>query len=272
MNGDGKVDLIFQGNVNTFYVSLSTGSGFYPAAQWLDHGDTFHAGQAQYADVNGDGKADLIFQGNVNTFYVSLSTGSGFTPAAQWLDHGDTFNAGQAQYTDVNGDGKVDLIFQGNVNEFYVSLSTGSGFAPTSTWMDHGESFQAGRAQYADMNGDGKADLIFQSNSNEFIVSTSNGPFPDKLISTNNGVGGTTTITYKPSSQYDNDVFPFILQTVSSISVDDGNGNTSTTDYTYSGGLLDYETKELRGFEYVKVTDPAGTTTETWFKQNEIFK
>ncbi|MCP4303430.1 MAG: hypothetical protein GY788_00815, partial [bacterium] len=88
----------------------------------------------------------------------------------------------------------------------------------------------------------------------------------------NNGVGGTTTITYKPSSQYNNKVFPLILQTVSSISVDDGNGNTSTTDYTYAGGLFDYETRELRGFEYVKVTDPAGTTTETWFKQDEIFK
>ncbi|MCP5007045.1 MAG: hypothetical protein GY941_24340, partial [Planctomycetes bacterium] len=144
MNGDGKVDLIFQSNSNEFYVSLSTGSGFASPSIWMDHGESFQAGRARYADMNGDGKADLIFQSNSNEFYVSLSTGSGFASPSIWMDHGDTFHAGQAQYADMNGDGKVDLIFQGNVNTFYVSLSTGSGFCPAAQWLDHGDTFHAG--------------------------------------------------------------------------------------------------------------------------------
>jgi len=175
VNGDGRSDLIFQGNNNEFYVSLSTGSQFQSAALWMQHGGTFQAGKAQYADVNGDGRSDLIFQGNNNEFYVSLSTGSQFQSAALWMQHGGTFQAGKAQYADVNGDGRSDLIFQGYNNEFYVSLSTGSQFLPAALWMDHGSTFEPGHAQYSDVNGDGMADLIFQATNNGFWVSLSAG-------------------------------------------------------------------------------------------------
>ncbi len=272
VNGDGKTDLVFQSENNEFYVSLSTGSGFGSGGIWLDHGETFEAGKAQYADMNGDGKSDLIYQNSQNEFWVSLSTGSGFASPSVWMDHGETFEAGKAQYADMNGDGKPDLIYQNSQNEFWVSLSTGSGFASPSVWMDHGETFEAGKAQYADVNGDGKADLIYQNSQNEFYTSLSDGSFPDLISTVSNGVGGTTTIAYIPSTQYVNDVLPFVVQTVSSISVNDGNGNTSTTNYTYSGGHYDIADREFRGFEYVKATDPVGTISETWFKQDDVFK
>jgi len=62
-----------QGTDNSFWVSLSTGNGFTSPALWIQQGDTFHAGQAQYPDVSGDGKIDLVFQGNDNRFWVNLA-------------------------------------------------------------------------------------------------------------------------------------------------------------------------------------------------------
>jgi len=73
-------DLIFQSNDNRFFVSLqnSGSSSFSAPVQWMQHGGSFIAGQAQYADVNGDGRYDLLFQGNDNKEFLSVSTGSSF--------------------------------------------------------------------------------------------------------------------------------------------------------------------------------------------------
>jgi hypothetical protein len=172
VNGDGKADLIYQGDPNnTFYVSISTGNGFAPFQTWVTHGGSFTFGQAQFADVNGDGKADLIFQDDNNGFWVSLSTGTGFTSPSLWVDHGGTFKTGQAQYADLNGDGRADLIFDGEPNNtFYVSLSTGTAFTAPAPWDAHGGNFIAGQFQLADVDGDGKADLIFQRFSTSYGV------------------------------------------------------------------------------------------------------
>ena len=82
------------------------GSSLSTPQLWVQHGGSFLAGQAQYADLNGDNRADLIFQGFDNRFYVSLSTGNAFTAPVLWVQHGGSFLAGEAQYADVNGDGK----------------------------------------------------------------------------------------------------------------------------------------------------------------------
>ena len=158
-------------------MSLSTGTGFTVPALWVQHGGTFQAGQAQYADLNGDGRADLIYQGTDNAFSVSFSTGTGFTAPAMWLQHGAGFVAGQAQYADLNGDGRADLIMQGTDNRFWVSLSTGTGFTTPAMWLQHGSNFQAGQARYVDLNGDGRADLIYQGLDNRFWVSLSTGMY-----------------------------------------------------------------------------------------------
>src|SRR5207247_301330 len=116
----------------------STGSSFTPPALWVQHGGTFTAGEAQYADVNGDGRADLILQSLDNRFFVSTSTGSSFTAPVQWVQHGGSFTAGQAQYADVNGDGRFDLLFQASDNKEYLSLSSGSNFGAPTLVADFG--------------------------------------------------------------------------------------------------------------------------------------
>src|SRR5437763_14651300 len=56
--------------------------------QWMQHGGTFTAGQAQYADINGNGKFDLLVQGNDNSEYLSVSSGPGFGAPTLVADFG----------------------------------------------------------------------------------------------------------------------------------------------------------------------------------------
>ena len=74
VDGDGKVDMIFQGVDNRFWLSLSTGDGFAPAQLVMGHGGPFAPGLTGYADVNAMAKADMIFQGVDTRFWLSLST------------------------------------------------------------------------------------------------------------------------------------------------------------------------------------------------------
>ncbi len=179
VNGDGRSDLIFQGNSNEFYVSLSDGSNFLPGAIWEDHDGSFVYGQAQFGDANGDGLADLIFQGNDNAFNVSLSSGTDFMPSSVWGQHGGDFVSGQAQYADFNGDGMIDLAMQTDngptLTQFHIWLSDGTQFVGSPSWGGHGEQFQPGQAAYADVNGDGMSDLIFHANNNIWWVNLSRG-------------------------------------------------------------------------------------------------
>lgn len=218
VNGDKKLDLLFQGNDNIFWVSLSTGAGFSNAKRWAKHDGEFVLGQAQYADVNGDKIADLILQKNDNSFWVSLSDGNLFLDSKQWMKHGGSFIRGQAQYANVTNDKKADLIFQGGcplqdatvglTNCFYVSVSDGVKFSDPKVWIKHGGNFVEGQSQYADVSGDGLADLILQGGcaaedakvgiNNCFYISISNGSrFSSAQLSTKHGG------SYNPSqSQY----------------------------------------------------------------------
>ncbi|MCP4000288.1 MAG: hypothetical protein GY727_05185, partial [Gammaproteobacteria bacterium] len=299
VNGDGKADAIAQyigksgGNGTRLDVALSNGDGTFASFKGTTHATSGYGSywKFAFADVNGDGMADAIAHyigGTSGTrLDVALSSGDGTFASFKGTTHA---TSGYGSYwnfafADVNGDGKADAIAQyigksgGNGTRLDVALSNGGGtFTPfmgtTHTTSGYGSYWNFA---FADFSGNGKSDAIAYyiggTSGTRLKVAQPNGDVGHNLLSSlSNGVGGTTTITYKPSSQYDNDVFPLIIQTVSSISVNDGNGNTSTTDYTYAGGLFDFDTRELRGFEYVKSTDPAGTTSETWFHQDAVFK
>ncbi|MEW6328422.1 MAG: toxin TcdB middle/N-terminal domain-containing protein [Thermodesulfobacteriota bacterium] len=258
-NGDGRTDVIKFSNGYS-YVWLSTGSNFTAPTQW----GRFHPADNQLGDFNGDGKTDVIGLSPWLDFYdayVWLSTGSGFTTKTLWGE-GHLLTD---QLADFNGDGRADVIQLVN-GASYVRLSIGNGFTDWAQWSTGNTLLD----QLGDFNGDGKRDVIQFSNGNSYVW-LSDGPYPDLLAKIDNGIGSTTTITYKPSSDYSNTVLPFVIHTISSSTVDDGNGNVAPTNYTYSGGLYDPEDREFRGFGYIKATDPAGTTTETWFHQDDIF-
>jgi len=289
VNGDGRADVILgpQTNTGNWYVMLSTGASFADQGAWITgkyaNWDAYWQ-RIRNVDVNGDGKADIVLgpQRNNGSWYVMLSTGSNFADQGAWITgaYGNWDTEWQRiSNADVNGDGKADIILgpQTNTGNWYVMLSRGSSFADQGAWITgayENWDLSSSRIRMADVKGDGRAEVILgpQINTGNWYVIAPDGLSPDLINTVSNGIGGTYTINYAPSSAYNNTLLPFVVQTVSSTSTDDGRGNISTTTYTYSGGYFSYASREFRGFADVKATDPVGTTKESWFYQDDIYK
>ncbi len=310
-NGDGKTDFITawtdpygrisDSNTQT-YVYLSDGDGTF--TKTLCPLGISRDGNAQIpvqGDFNGDGKTDFITawtdpygrisDANTQTcVYISKGDGT-FTKELCPLGISIDANARVQAQGDFNGDGRSDFlttwsdpygrISDGNT-QTYAYLSDGDGtFTRVQYSMGISSDGNACIQAQGDYNGDGKTEFITTYADSSGRICQSNTKtclhqakplIPDLITSVDNGVGGTTTIAYKPSTTYDNTQLPFNVNTVSSITVSDGKGNSSKTSYTYSKGYHDIQDREFRGFGYVKATDPAGTITESWFKQDDVYK
>ena len=307
MNGDGLADIVYEDANRQIHVLLSTGSGFQGDTVWgwqaLPYDITSSPGMpAPYrlADVNGDGLPDFVYNGYQtgatypSQFHVLMNNGNGFQPDAFWgskygyFYYDSTYAWAYFLMADLNGDGLADLLYATKVyygqftqpeqppQGIEALLSTGGGFVigtPSAgvRWLG----IPTGPPVLADVNGDGVPDLVcLYENTGTFTLYVGNGPAPDLITGINNGIGGSYTINYTPSSGTGkfNQKLPFILQTVSSISASDGNGNVSTTSYAYSGGYYDIVGKEFRGFNYVMQTLPNSTVVVSSFYQDDVKK
>jgi len=280
VNGDGRSDLILVDSDSSrisIYYSNQDGTFTYEAYTNLSRRGADH-----FADVNGDGLTDII------TYYYDTWWGQGeltvyFSNGNGTFTYGGTTTnfpeGGRRSFVDINGDGLTDILIthmESHYSTIYRYLSDGDGSftykggtsLPRLSDIDH----------FTDVNGDGLVDIItydydrmsYTSSVYIFMV-TGNGP-PDLVTSIDNGNGGITTIEYTSSTKYQNSFLPFITHPVSAITIDDGLGNTSTTEYSYADGLYDPPTREFRGFKYVEQTNPDDSVLETWFHQDEYLK
>lgn len=282
----------FDGNGKTDF-ACSSGSGFI-WNMWLSNGNGWDeadwgngvnikpgvpiGNQCLTGDFNGDGKTDIGCYID-STFYVLLSNGNlgKSWKTDQWAIpqlYNELPILAQCVTGDFNGDGKTDITCY-NSSTWNVSLSTGQGWS-SSSWPGPPKwDNSMNNACFAgDFDGDGKMDLGCYSGSGDawimglaFASATA-----DLLTSVSNGLGSTVYVEYTPSTKYANTQLPFPVQTVSAVTVADGNGNYSTTRYEYSGGYFHAGEKDFRGFNYVKTSGPIGpggeqTITETWFHQ-----
>jgi hypothetical protein len=277
-NGDGLTDVAKRvyptGGQADAKIYHSTGTGF--EEMYVSLGGTQVSGEKWLiADVTGDGRSDFVkifAQGAVKKLYVypnnqadgSYDWGSWTTSSTDWA------------IADVNGDGLADLV-NTTGSRADVLLSNGAKFFG-STWLNTG-SF-AGSPIPADVNGDGKVDIVKLNSASggvrpQFVLKSglSTDAASDLLTEVENGIGGSTTVQYTPSSAWTNTNLPFILQIVSSVAADDGRGTLSTTGYTYSAGDWNYLDRRFLGFGTVIATLPcnAGETqcpkVETTFRQ-----
>jgi hypothetical protein len=271
INGDGKTDVIRRAYLGTnpflSYRLLSQGTNAF-SGQYSYTVSTATGTNEKWlsADVNGDHRVDLIkliVSGTSLRPIVFFSTGNTFA-AYTWPDIpsssgliASTFNwrAG-----DFNGDGLTDLVAFRNTrvaSTFTVLQSTGNSFVSQSWASGTG----AADARVADFNGDGKADLgTFwisgtKWNSDVFLSTSSAGAVSQLMTSVKNILGGTTAVTYGQASAANNAGLPFIVQTVGSMTQNDGRGtptSSATTTYQYAGGKWDPLERRFLGF---------GTTT-----------
>ncbi len=288
-NGDGRTDIgsCAGDSYNCyFYVVLSDGAqfvGYRPALQFSDPVQYNH--QIVIGDFNGDGLADILWpnppngtcQQN-NCLRVYLATGMDGTGFAAMPDiyppnYTSSTTGKGIVLGDFNGDGLTDIAYESSAtaDNIYVLLareSDGSPFFDAKSWGIV-PTWDAVRTAVGDFNGDGMMDVATRNGSTATITVARSRPLnPDLLASIQNGLGGSTTISYAPSTQYQNSGnLPLVIQTLSSVTVNDGNGTTATSQYTYQGGWFDFTSREFRGFNQVTATDPVGTTTTTWFYQ-----
>ena len=246
-------------------------------------------------DFNGDGKVDIVVRskrscaynltpklfyanGNQGTSFTNpINIGSlyGMTPGA-WKDS-DLFTG------DFNGDGRTDLLVRCDLvylpsGSHRILESKGDGF-DTARIVDTSYGLTKDLWRYADrigdFDGDGDDDIFFQYDSRNYRIEPkilkASDSFGNAITSITNGYGSTTSVTYTSSSNWVNTGNPPRTQTVTSIAVTDGRGNTATTNYTYSGAAWDPVEKRHLGFRYVKTTDPSGAFVENYYYQGATF-
>ena len=244
-------------------------------------------GGAVFMDVNGDGLSDIV-EGTQHAYssdswcshpnycpngpyqgqYVYLNNGHGWTYASNWQWPADQAPIAMSGTSTITVNGQPAWIT----------------FAP------------AGTITSTDANGDGVSDLIesigasYSSDSycKSYPSSCPKGAQQQQFIYTNTGTppllagittptGASFTLNYKTSPQYtlggtlQNTKPNFPVETLSSITENDNNGNIATTSYAYAGGSYyvngSFEHKFV-GFKTITETRDDRVTT-TYYSQGD---
>jgi hypothetical protein len=277
VNSDGYVDIV-RATGSEHYTYINTHSGWQKDPVWAMPDGNLANGSTQFGDLNADGLLDfLILDGSRRLAY--LNNGSGWVRESALDPAQGNFSDGSTQLIDVNEDGFADLVIAGSSEKktFLNLCYKGSHWQEVpSLALPEGDFGNYG-TRLNDTTGKNVPDLLYNPNS-ERRVYRNKGKQIDYLTSIDNGLGGKVSVTYKSSVQFDNtgedaiSDLPFPIQVVDSVAVDDGRGSTYTTRYEYKDGNFDFPEREFRGFGYVKTIDPQGGFSESYFKQDNIYK
>jgi len=280
----------FDGDGNSDAVAFFKEGGYWKAKIALNKNrngfetitKTFKVGPASFSmpfttDFNGDGLSDFgCFDKNTTAdWLVKLNTGD-LTAEFRDLDN-RLFNfcpGDRAPFiTDITGDGLSDIACWDRYNKFISYLTSNSLKFGATRILDPGFTIgEAGSKMIAaDFNGDGINDYIVYDNPENVEIAYSNGKFADLLVSTNNGIGGETSIEYRSSTNCQNIYMPMILPIVASTTASNSLGDSYTTRYSIGYGLWDASEREFYGFGYLKVTDPEGNYSQATFHQDNVY-
>lgn len=287
MNGDGLPDQVVADS-SFWIVHLNTGHGFDPAGRSWGSTSTACGIGAQVSDgggqviselidINGDGLPDRVntcdWANDDPVWQVQFNSGTRFGWSTDWPSPHRYVRDGDAERTvrdtfDIDGDGLADLVdpkseYQTSILRIYRN---------------------AGGAWCASANSDSAR--VFDSSCSESAAdgyaANPEAAKPYLLQATENGVGGRTTLTYRPSSDGEHvdestglPTMPFALWTVVSVTKEDGMCDASgcvgpdgshamVTRFAYEHGVFDPVWREFRGFgttETVYADESRQTTT-----------
>lgn len=268
-NSDGLTDLMKDFPVNVGEVSMSHNSG----NNWLSgftnnyqpkylQGNTMHFP----VDLNGDGYVDYLYQDNSNgaTGYSATNTTASWATKRVYINqHNDT-------------------VATSTTGTQFSNLSLG--YYPNQVWYPCCNLYQKKPLYIIDVDGDGLNDIIeILTKDTELPVGMTknvwmnSGKIPGLLKNVTYSSGASFDFMYKSSAQYKdgsnnplNPDLPFIVQTVQSVTQNDGIGNTEVSLYEYAGGTYYFNgnaDKKFAGFEKVTETRQNNSKVVTYYHQ-----
>jgi RHS repeat-associated protein len=296
VNGDGLDDLVQVSFSNVYYnhdsldcapytcgykvfVSVYLSLGAYGGDNLINVIDTkkiaeggvtpdLDVGSVSIRDLDGDGRSEIVIEderkkdrypteqaeaerlsnlaySNIErTFRVfRLSRNSGGYDLSQTA----SITATTAEFADVNGDGLADLISRGMLKEGSVGI-TPAQYVTLNPWGE-----QDYTNYYNALNTSAKT-TSYQLALSKSSVSTA---LPNLLTSVTTEMGAVTSFEYTPSTAFANDYLPFAVAAVTTIKVNDGRGNVSTTGYEYANGLYNTVNRKFLGFKTSTKTLPS---------------
>ncbi|MCK5180722.1 MAG: VCBS repeat-containing protein, partial [Candidatus Omnitrophica bacterium] len=267
-NADGLTDIVtffLQSDSMYARIALNTGGGFqvYSAKDFV----ISNSGQEAVAvDFNGDGLTDLAsYESDGLEWFIALNRGNLNLDFQQLNAVSNAGNNRNSLITDADSDGLLDIGYYDYSNgEVNVVLSEGMMFTRQKKLpFQFSLRSSSAKVQPADFNGDGLLDYFIHIPIGNTQIAFSSGDFPDLLSSVDNGVGGQRSIEYGPSTELNNTLLPFVIQTVKSVAVSNSLGDSYTTTHDYSGGLWNGAEREFRGFNTAAVKDVQGNYTQT---------
>jgi RHS repeat-associated protein len=255
------------------YIPCATPVGFQVVSSLLWPGYASAGHRLRALDINGDGKTDLVDILDGSKYVVSwLSQGDGTFKLVRFgAWDGYSVASGQFQVGDFNGDGRADLLhLVDGSSQAWLWTSLGDGtFAISGFNAGSSYGISSARARTADTDGDGRTDLVDVLDGTPYTWRwVSPGGANDLLVGAANGLGGTESVEYAPSTAAVNTNNPPVMQTVQAVTVADGRGGSSRTTSSYAGGLYDRLFRRFLGFHYAKETFADRATRETWFHQD----
>lgn len=277
INSDGKVDIVrAKGSDRSSWIN--TGSSWEKQSGWaMPEGDLSSA-STQFGDINGDGLLDFMILDS-STKKTYLNTGAGWAYDLSLSPSYGNFSDGSTELWDMNQDGLADIVIAKD-GERKTYINTGY---YSSHWQENSSlalpegKFSDYSTRLTDVQGRGNPALLYNPSS-EKRLHKNKAKHIDYLSKIDNGIGGNLEVEYQTSQQYDNtgdddkSDLPYPIETVSQTTISDGQGNSYTTNYSYKDGLFDFTEREFRGFGYCKVTDAEGNYSESYFKQDSVYK
>ena len=251
LDTDGLTDQIIHcsngSSADTLLVRSSTGRGFrtvstfvlanylsatrgYATTSSTDPRTTGH--RTAFRDLNGDGLVDVLlhdgFTGPISAApytsgnsWILINSGTGFQQLAV---RGSLAGfVGMIAVGDFDGDGLQDIALEGK-----DPTTAGGGFGGGGGASHPGRSILFG-----------------------------NGGIPNRMTSVKSSAGAVTTVAYAPSSDFGVNQMPGIQHVVKTLTVADGRGNATATEFSYAGGRYDFTNRRTLGYRTVTVTLPA---------------
>ncbi len=253
-NADGLTDFA-EISQNSLLLHLNTGKAFVRVdnnALSLPYCGTTLGGVTDRCvptpmDLNGDGLIDFALQdGGHDT--DSAGTFLKFRTDNNHLlvrHSGFSFGSDKLYVRDLNRDGISDT---GRLDQEIEEVCTGSGSRSYARW------------EQGDGDNDHQITCTWQVTSSTFNATSPISSYPDGtpglLKTVTNQLGGSITMKYSPSSQFSNGFVPFIIPVVTSITRDNGRGDTDETAYTYEGGEYHKGLRRFLGFGKITETKP----------------